>query len=246
MNFLLDSHCHTISSGHAYSTIKECFDYSSSIGLKLLAITDHAPALEGGACSLYFMNITSLPKKISGVEFMSGVELNILDEGGNVDLENGLLKKLDVIIASLHTPVFKPADKAVVTNAVLNVMDNPHLNILGHLGDPRYPLDIERVVRKAKEKRIIIEVNNKSCTPDFKARYSEENQLELIRQCARAGVFVVASSDSHFHEHIGNMENAKKMLEKARIPESLILNTNIDTYRLALKKDDSIWNGGRA
>ena len=48
---ILDTHTHTLASGHAYSTIRENAQAASRKGLELLAITDHAPKL-WGSCQI--------------------------------------------------------------------------------------------------------------------------------------------------------------------------------------------------
>lgn len=51
MKYLIDTHTHTIASGHAYNTIDEMTRYAGSIGLLNLAITEHAPQMpEAAAC----------------------------------------------------------------------------------------------------------------------------------------------------------------------------------------------------
>ncbi len=47
MEIVLDSHTHTLASGHAYSTIIENALASKNKGLKLLFTTDHAPEMPG-------------------------------------------------------------------------------------------------------------------------------------------------------------------------------------------------------
>ena len=49
MQFELDTHTHTIASAHAYSTIQEMAQAAAGKGLKLLAITDHAPGYASDA-----------------------------------------------------------------------------------------------------------------------------------------------------------------------------------------------------
>ena len=56
MKILLDTHSHTIASGHAYSTINEMAYSANKKGLKLLCITDHAPKMPGAPDSVYFRN----------------------------------------------------------------------------------------------------------------------------------------------------------------------------------------------
>ena len=47
MRFVLDTHCHTIASGHAYSTLSELVQAASKKGLELIAITEHGPSMPG-------------------------------------------------------------------------------------------------------------------------------------------------------------------------------------------------------
>lgn len=44
MRIELDTHTHTLASGHAYNTINEMIQAAADRNLKLLAITEHAPA----------------------------------------------------------------------------------------------------------------------------------------------------------------------------------------------------------
>ena len=57
----LDSHTHTLASGHAYNTIMEMAKAAVDQKLELLAVTDHAMAMPGTCHSFYFMNLRSLP-----------------------------------------------------------------------------------------------------------------------------------------------------------------------------------------
>lgn len=47
MNIVVDTHTHTLASGHAYSTIIENALSAQNKGLKLLCTTDHAPEMPG-------------------------------------------------------------------------------------------------------------------------------------------------------------------------------------------------------
>ena len=63
MKYLLDSHTHTIASGHAYCTLLEMVRAAASRGLELLCITDHAPAMEGTTCRDYFANLRVIDRE---------------------------------------------------------------------------------------------------------------------------------------------------------------------------------------
>ena len=57
MKLVLDPHTHTIASTHAYSTLTENVRHAAQIGLELIGITDHAPAMPGVNTERYFFNL---------------------------------------------------------------------------------------------------------------------------------------------------------------------------------------------
>ena len=79
MRELIDLHTHTVSSGHAYSTVKENIDSARDKGIKYLGISDHAPKMPGTAHIYHFHNLRVIPKHIDGVNVFVGAEVNILD-----------------------------------------------------------------------------------------------------------------------------------------------------------------------
>lgn len=76
MNFVLDTHTHTVASGHAYCTIREMAKAASEKGLELLGITEHGPMMPGSCHEFYFSNIRVVDRELYGVEILFGVELN--------------------------------------------------------------------------------------------------------------------------------------------------------------------------
>ena len=55
--YKIDTHTHTVSSGHAYSTVTENAKYAASIGLEIIGMTDHAPKMPGSTGLFYFSNM---------------------------------------------------------------------------------------------------------------------------------------------------------------------------------------------
>lgn len=233
MDLTLDAHLHTIASGHAYSTIKEYADFAGQIGLSLIAITDHSPAMPGVAPEMYFRNLAEFRVTIGGVEILTGVELNILDMEGNIDLPQKLLGRIDVVIASLHSPCFAPGTVAENTKAIVNTMKNPLIRIIGHLGDHRYPFNIQEVVKAAKETDTVIELNNASFPPRS-TRGDYETAKEMIYCCKDYEVPVLVSSDSHFFTTTGDFETSRNMLIECDMPECLVLNTSVELFKSTL------------
>lgn len=234
--YLSDMHTHSIASGHGTScTISDMAKEASRRGIKLLGITDHGPATLAAGTPSYFRSLTFSPQKRFNVEILYGIELNILDRDGHVDLEESLLKNLDYAIASMHTWNFKPGSKEENTEAFLNVMKNPHVKILGHCDNPCYPVDYEALTSCAKEHDIIFEINEASLAPYGYRGDTQANNAEILRCCQKYQVPVLLSSDSHGKEHVGNFTYAADFVHRAMFPESLILNNQIPRLKVFLQ-----------
>ncbi|MCD8159119.1 MAG: phosphatase [Clostridiales bacterium] len=222
MKYKFDVHIHSVASGHAYSSITENARFAHEKGLDFIAITDHAPKMPGGACKLHFFNMCVLPEYIEGIRVLRGVELNILDDDGSIDLTDGYIDRLQVVIASLHTPCIKPRGS---TEALINAVKNPRIQIIGHPGDPRYPFDVKAVVNAARENNTLLEINNTSFNPMNTRHGGETVVFELLKECKRQNHPVILGSDAHFHTNIGNFSYLEPILKEAEMPDELIMNT---------------------
>ena len=67
MKYVVDTHTHTIDSGHAYSTWLENIKWASENGVKVLATTEHGPAMPGGPHIFFFNNLKVLPREMYDV-----------------------------------------------------------------------------------------------------------------------------------------------------------------------------------
>lgn len=226
MRELIDLHTHTISSGHAYSTVKENIDSASLKKLKYLGISDHGPKMPGSPHIFHFHNLKVIPKEISGVRVLRGAEVNILDFEGNLDLSEYDLNKLDYAIASLHIPCINPGNREENTMAVINAMNNNKVKIIGHLDDARYPVHYEMVVKKAKEKGILLELNNSSLKPNGARVGALKNDIEMLNVCRKMNAKIIFGSDSHICYDIGKFDNCIKLVKELDFPEELIVNYN--------------------
>lgn len=225
MRDILDVHTHTLVSGHAYNTMTEMIRTAQEKGLEVYGITEHAPQMPGTCGEFYFHNLKVVPRQHGDLEVLLGVELNILDEHGTVDMKEADLMKMDVAIASLHTPCIKPGSRGWNTECVINTIKNPHINVIGHPDDGRYPLDYEAVVQAAKEYHTLLEINNNSLNPRGVRQNARENDLTILRLCKQYGVSIIMGSDAHYHEDILNHQNCLTLIEEVDFPEELIANT---------------------
>ena len=225
MKFILDVHIHTVLSGHAHSTLSENAAHAASIGLGFIGMADHGPGMPGGAHSYNFGNLWSMPDYMHGVRVFKGVEANIMDTSGKLDLPCELLGNMDFVIASLHVGIIEPTIKHDHTKAIISVMENKNVHIIGHPCDKRFELDIDEVVKAAARTKTILEINNQSLNPDSHRFCGDGVFLELLRLCKKYGVPVLASSDAHICTNVGNFADAKALIEKARLNEEEVLNT---------------------
>ncbi|WP_432665816.1 phosphatase [Wukongibacter baidiensis] len=225
MKLILDTHTHTIASGHAYSTIHDYIDVAKKKELELVAFTDHGPAMPGGPHIFHIGNQRVIPREIDGVEILRGVEANIVDFDGNIDIPERFLKRLDIVLASLHDVCIDPGTREENTRAFLKVMENQYVDIVAHPGNPRFPIDIDAFVLTAKKENKIIEINNSTFTNPGRSG-SRENCIMIARKAKEHGVFVVAGSDAHISFDVGNFEKTIEVFKLVEMPEELIMNTS--------------------
>ena len=226
IRLVADLHVHSVGSGHAYSTVTEIAAAAREKGLAMVAITDHGPAMPGGPHSYYFGNQRVLPREIQGVRILRGVEANIINEDGVLDLDLYYLKRLDIVLAGFHEMCIPEADKDSYTKAMLNTMDNPYVDIIVHPGNPKFPLDYEAVIKKAAEKGIPLEINNSSFCGSRKG--SVENCHHIAGMMAHYGGPVVIGSDAHFAWDVGGFDIALEAANNAGIKEEQVLNTSVE------------------
>lgn len=236
MRVEIDTHTHTLASGHAYNTMNEMAKAAADKGLKGLAITEHAPEMPGTCHLYYFQNLRIVPRKRFGIELLLGTELNIMNAEGKVDLSEDVLKTLDIAIASIHIPCFRD-ERTVenVTAAYENVMENLYVDIIGHPDDGRFPVDMKRLVSKAKKTGTLLEVNNSSLRPDGFRENTKENCLRMVKECKEQGVMIVLGSDSHVDADIAEYPYAEEILKKANFPEELIANLSLEKLKACIK-----------
>lgn len=235
MKDVLDTHTHTIVSGHAYNTMTEMMQAAAEKKLELLAITDHAPAMPGSTHPYYFSNSDMIDReyyqeKFGGfTRYLIGVELNILP-GGEIDLSQKDLSKMDVAIASIHPPCYPGCDIDENTRVCLRIMENPCINIIGHPDDGRFPVHMEALVEGTKKYGKVLELNNHSLDPRTMRQNAREIDLRMLQLCKEYGQPIVVNSDAHTVTEIGNHAAAYQLLSETEFPEELVLNTSASRF----------------
>lgn len=224
-----DIHTHTIASGHGTScTIADMAKAAAANGLSLIGISDHGPATMAAGTPSYFRSLLMAPHYRCGIRLLYGVEVNILDNKGTVDLEDDILCRLDYAIASMHIQNKKPGTRSENTQAYLAAMEHPNVKMIGHCDDAKYPVDYRTLVYGAKRHHVLLELNEASLTPSGYRGDTWANNKEMLHWCRYYSHPVILSSDSHGPDHVGQFPYGTALLEEVGFPQELVLN-----YRLA-------------
>lgn len=226
MSYVMDMHTHTIASGHAYSTLQENIAAAREKGLMYLGLSEHGPAVVGAPRPIYFQNYKIIPRQYGELRLFCGIEANITDVEGHLDLDAFTLERMDYCIASMHTLVLSPGSVKDNTRAAVRAMENPLVKILGHPDDSRYPMDYEELVRAAAVLRTVLEVNNSSLHPLSSRKGARENIHTMLEACMRYQVSIIVGTDSHVSSAIGDFTQADELLREADFPAELIVNAD--------------------
>lgn len=222
MKFVVDTHTHTYASGHAYSTLIENARAAKANGLTLFCTTDHAHSMPGAPHYWFFSNQRILPRFLEGVGVLRGVEANILNPQGEIDLHPSVDANLDWVIASFHEPVFTPADKATHTAALINTIESGRVDALGHLGNPNFDFDFAEVIACAKAHHVAIEINNSTLKGN--SRIGSIDRCYQIAQVAKTlDAYITTGSDAHFCLDLGELFLASELIDQVGISTSRVI-----------------------
>lgn len=220
-----DFHVHTKWSDGG-NTIEEMVETAIKMGYKYIAITDHSKAL-GVAHGLDEKRILEqveiirkINEKTESIRILCGVEANI-GADGSLDLPAEILKKLDLVIGSVHSGFRQ--DRETMTARVVKCLRSGMIHILGHptgrlLGErDAYEIDIGEVINAARETDTAIEVN----------AYPLRLDLTDIN-CKRAresGVKVSINTDAHFTDQLNYMPLGVSVGKRGWLEKEDVLNT---------------------
>ena len=225
---IADMHTHTLASTHAYSTLTEMVDAARDKGLYALGITDHARRMPGAPREWYFSSLCQIPLCYHGIKTVMGIEANVIDFDGNLDIEYEDYKNLDWVIASIHDIdgiSLENPDVEKCTKLWLEVAKNPLVNVIAHSGSPKFCYDYDRVIPEFGKNHKLVEIN--SHTFDVRAE-NVPNCKKIAEACMKYRVPIVVNSDAHFQTEVGNLRKALELLEEIGFPEELIVNSSAE------------------
>ena len=223
-----DLHTHTCASGHGTGDrITDMAKEAAKRHMELLGISDHGPASMGSADLSYFRSLTLCERTRFGLKMLYGAEANILDTNGTLDIPDDILKNLDFCIISMHRPIYTSGSAAENTRAYVRAMCHKRVRFIGHCDDPRFPVDYRELTQAALSAGVMPELNNVSLLPDSYRGDCRTNAAKLLDTCADLSCPIILSSDSHGHEHIGEVTEALRLIREVGFPEILIQNRDV-------------------
>ena len=209
-----DLHCHTNWSRKEYPSIAELAKNSQEMGYQYVGIADHTKFLriENGLDEkkliLRNKEIDKTNKRLKDFRILKGCEANILNDG-SIDIRDDILAQLDYVIAGIHSTFKMPKEK--MTERIIKAMRNPNVDIISHptgrliQSRDEYQIDLDKIIKVAKETGTILEIN------------SFPERLDLkdinIRKAKEMGVKMVINTDSH---HIDQMRFIEFGIAQAR------------------------------
>jgi DNA polymerase (family 10) len=184
-----DLHTHTHWSSDGKNTLEEMVVAALARGYEYYAITDHSHYLRDGRLARQLEEIEEMRAKYPKLRLLAGVEANIR-ANGEVDVSEDELRALDWVVASVHNaPENRPTER------VLEAMENPYVDAIGHLTGRRIgtrgprDVDVERVIEKAIEVGCFLEINGQPDRLDLRDVHA--------RAAKEAGLKLVVDSDAH-------------------------------------------------
>jgi putative hydrolase len=192
-----DCHSHsTWSDGGA--SIEAMARTAKGLGHEYLCLTDHSPrltiahGLDRERLEAQLVEVEALNVELAPFRILTGMEVDILEDGG-LDLDDDLLARLDVVVASVHSKL-RMERKAMTERMVLAVA-SPHVDILGHctgrlIGKrPPSTFDADYVFAACAQFGTAVEINSRPERLD--------PPRELLGMAVAYGCWFSIDSDAH-------------------------------------------------
>ena len=201
LDILEDYHVHSSYNDHSALdlTVKNALDRAAEVGLKTLAFTEHVRRSSSWVPQ-YIQEIKNL-RESTMTNVIIGFEAKILSDGSIDCLEE--YSEAYFIIASFHSVY---SDKKKWMDALIKTIENPHVNVIGHLApEPTFHIDggeIDFIASKIVLHEKIVEINAKYHRPP----------RDWILSFREKGVRFHLGSDAHSVSEIGRFEKVSDLI----------------------------------
>ncbi len=240
MKIIGDYHTHTVFS-HGKGTIRDNVEAAIDKGLKEIAICDHGPGHQlYGVKKKEIFNmrniIDRLNEEYKEINILLGLEANIMDYRGTIDVDEEIIEVLDILLVGFHygiipkhrdarfkfyflnpaSKIWPKLEKRMVrlnTQTLIKAMDRYPIDIITHPGS-KAKLDIKRLARAAYKKGTALEINS---------RHSQLT-VDNIKIALTEKVDFYINSDAHNPSAVGNLNKGIERALQAKLPIHRIKN----------------------
>lgn len=235
----IDLHIHTIHSGHAYGTVYDMLKEAKSHKMDMVAITDHGPSLLGSASKIHFSMGPRFPKSYDRMDVLFGCEANVINEKGEIDLNEKTIRKLDILLVGLHdnTP-YKDLGEGKNTKAMMNCFKKYPILVFVHPTTISYEYNINEVVQAACDNNILVELNL-CALQRTKIKHEKEKGLESMKEMVeivrKNNKKLIVNSDAHFFNELGDYSLLKEYWNELELTNEIIINNYPDELKLFIE-----------
>ena len=207
-------------------------------GLGYLGISDHTRAahyangLDVDRLLEQRREVERARREVPSVTILHGVECDVLEDG-TLDLPDSVLRKLDFVIASVHSHLDLPREQQ--TKRVLRALAHPFVSMLGHptsrllLGRDPIHVDLDEVARTAARYGVFLEINTTAQRLDLSA--------EQAKRAATFGASFVINPDAHEPRGFDTLPCGLTLARRARLSAAQVFNTRpIEDVRAHLQQ----------
>jgi DNA polymerase (family 10) len=229
-----DAQMHTTASD-GRNSIEEMGQAARELGYDYIVLTDHSKAVTVANGLDEKRTLEQIKKiraaKVPGIKLLAGSEVDIRKDG-SLDLEDGVLAELDVVVCSIHS--YMNLDRKEMTERYLKAVENPYTQIIAHptgrlvLRREAFEFDMEAVLDACAKHGVVMECN---AYPD---------RLDLcdvhLRLAKQRGVKIVISTDSHTTGNLKYMKYGVTTARRGWIEKTDVINTlPLDEFLAALR-----------
>jgi len=220
-----DCHLHSRwSDGGA--TIEKMARSAVALGHEYMVLTDHsarltiAHGLDRDRLVQQFDEIDAVSERVAPFRLLRGMEVDIFEDG-TLDLDDDLLERLDVVVASVHSKLRQ--ERTEMTKRLVVAAANPHVDILGHctgrmIGKrPPSTFDADYVFAACAEFNTAVEIN---CRPE---RLDPPDDLLVV--AIEHGCYFSVDSDAHATGQLEWQPHGCEMAARVEVPLERIINT---------------------
>ena len=197
-----------------------------ALGHEYMVLTDHsarltiAHGLDRERLERQLADIEALNAGFDGFRILTGMEVDIFEDGA-LDLDDDLLARLDVVVASVHSKLRMAREQ--MTERMVMAVANPHVDILGHctgrlIGKrPPSTFDADYVFAACKQFGTAVEIN---CRPE-----RLDPPRELLDVAVDYGCWFSIDTDAHATGQLEWQPHGCNRAAEREVPLDRVINT---------------------